>query len=492
MENRNELFYNIQRHVAESFEGIQIDSNKLKKNVTSEVDYDQLLKELKRGIYLTKNDIYFDDTFHSLYILGDTGLGKTEIIKQIAEEEGAVYHKLEIQKVPIEELQGFPYLYKTKDGKTVVRLAHPTDLPPSDDTRLWVFHLDEFNKADTEDMAAVMNLVLNGEIGGSADYNEETGESEKYRLPKRTFIVGSGNPKTQQNVETYNSVNSFDIATAERWHRNLYLTYNAPSWLKNYAINDYTPANNSEFSLSTRIPPILLFYILDKYLEEDKKEAPFIIPKKFFKDEEASSTMSPRAWTLVANEMISDAIIEWSILDKNKKKKYNSFEKYFYDPNNQINFLLNNIYEFGAGGEDIVRDITSKYVYFYENRILPEDVIYSYKTHREKVAKIAERKGSILFLLYTIALYINNVNEWENVMIPAVNISTFITDTNIPVEDLSLFIHEISKNKTNVAKELSEKIYSINSTYRNSYKGFYYMSEKELLHDIKEEDKENE
>lgn len=484
---KNKLFYDIQKYVAKGFDSEPVNKEILKHSKTPVVTYSQLEEQLNRSIKLTELGISFGDTFNSLFLWGPTGTGKTEIIKQVAESKNAVYHKLEIQKVPIEELQGFPYLHKSADGKTVVRLAHPTDLPPTDDERLWIFHLDEFNKADTEDMAAVMNLVLNGEIGGSADYNEETGKSEKYRLPKKTFIIGSGNPKEQKNTSSFNSVNNLDIATAERWHRNLYIDYDAPSWLTSYAFKPFVFMGST---IDTRIPSIIIFYILDKYLEDGSEESPFLIPKSVNKTEDsddAESTMSPRAWTLASNEIISDMFIEWDSLDKEEKKKYTTFNGYFQNPSAQIKHLINNVYEFGSKGSDIVSDIVGRYTYFAENRVLPEDVIYDYIGCRDKVRKLAERKGAIMYLLYGIGHAIKDVGSWDDVQKPALNISTFITDTDIPAEDLTVFIYELDQVKTESSKELSDMLYSLNERYKNSYQGYYYTGENELFDDDKEE-----
>ena len=479
MKEFSELYYELHKKVSENF-----DIAPIKKGITDEIqtqitDYDGLKKEIIRIIELTKKGLFIDDTKHSLMIYGETGSGKTEIIKSIADTyPDCVYHKLEIQKVPIEEIQGFPYLFKNKKEETVVRLAQPTVLPPTNDDRLWILHLDEFNKADTESMAAVMNLILTGEIGGSADYNEETGKSEKYKLPKRTVIIGSGNRKLQKNVSSFNAVNNFDTATAERWHRNIYIGYNAPSWLNSFA---FKPFDFGEYHLPTRIPSILCYYIFDKFVEEGKVEAPFIIPKSNSIDDdgEGDSTMSPRAWTLVANNMIYDMIEAF-----NSQKEEKDFSRFYQNPNEQINALIKNRSEFGIeNGENILRDIVGKYAYFAENRVLPEDVLFDYVNVRDKIKKLAERKGAMLYLLMSIAHSVKEVDAWDEnsgVRMPALNLSTYITDTDIPAEDLTVFIYELNNIKSDPAKELQETLYGINDKYKNAYQGYYYTSDQEL------------
>ena len=484
MKEFSELYFDLHKNVSANFDIASIEPGSANKLVDEKTDYENLKKEIRRVVDLTRDNVYLDDTKHSLMVFGETGSGKTEIIKSIAGEyDDCIYHKLEIQKIPIEEVQGFPYLFKNKDGKTVTRLAPSTVLPPTGDKRLWILHLDEFNKADTENMAAVMNLILTGEIGGSADYNEETGKSEKYILPKRTVIIGSGNRKIQKNVSSFNSVNNFDTATAERWHRNLYLGYNAPSWLKSFA---FKPFKFKGIKISTRIPSILIYYIFDKFMEEGKVEAPFLIPKSNNEDDdgEGDSTMSPRAWTLVANNMIYDMFTEWGAKDTAIL-----FDDFYRNPNNQIKALINNKSEFGiVNGYNIVQDIIGKYAYFADNRVLPEDVLFDYVNVRDKIKKLAEKKGAMLYLLLSVAHTVKEIEAWDEnsgVRMPALNISTFITDTDIPAEDLTVFIFELNNLKSEPAVELHDMLYNINDRYKNAYQGYYYTSDQELKLELK-------
>ena len=472
----SKLFYDVQKEVSKSFDNKVLNDNLAFKK--TDITYKELEAEVRRIIELTRDGLTIGNTKHSLFIFGPTGVGKTEIIEEITNSyEDAHFHKLEIQKVPIEELQGFPYLHKNIKDQTVVRLAQPTVLPPSDDDGLWVLYLDEFNKADTDAMAAVMNLILTGELGGSADYDEVTGKSIKYKLPKRTVVIGAGNRKEQKGVSGFNVVNVFDTATAERWHRVIELKYNAPSWLENFA---FKPYKVGKVELPTRIPTILMYYIFDKFLEEGNVEAPFLIPKKNDEEDENESTMSPRAWTLVANNMIYDMIMDYSRLPKNERP---SFEEYYQDPNVQIEALKKNISEFGIyNGYQIVQDIIGRFSYFAKNLILPTDIVYNYKNIREKVKNIKDKKGILSYLLLSVAHYfkeIDNPTERDLKLI-AVNISTFIADTEINVDDLIVFVYEINEMKKKFTKEINDFLYKINENYKETYQSYYYTGEQEI------------
>lgn len=465
-------------------------------------------RKQKKNVLLTgikvepyKVDEYFGfslDGADKRFVLGDfTVTHNTEIMNQIASDEDCIYHKLELQKVPVEILQGFPYLKNvTMDGSehTVAKLAPSTILPPMNDKRTWVLHFDEFNKADPEKMAAVMNLIITGELGGSADYDEEQGKSVKYRLPRRTVIIGSGNPKEQDNVENLNIVNSMDNATSERWHRTMYLPYSAESWIENYAMKPFTLFGND---LATRIPAIILNFILNKALDTQKSDAPFTIPVISGSESglEIERTTSPRSWTLVSDRMMLDALDHFENmsvedkkiyvdiadkLEKETKTEQNAFNMYMNDPERQIFHFVDQAYEFGLKGNQIVKEVISNYIYFAENRVLPEDIVFFYKQNRKRVQNLASKKGAILYLLLGVAHYINSTKELESVERTAINISTFIQDAGINAEDVVAFIQTLDKSKKKHVEELKGVMYDISDRYKNAYGGYYYTSEREV------------
>lgn len=438
------------------------DKFKKYKTVPAVVNYSKLKNEIKRLIEIADSGLVMDETRPSAFIFGPTGVGKTEIVKKISEECGAIFHKLEPQKVPIEQLQGFPYIYEKEDGTKVVKLASPTILPPSDDERLWVLFLDEFNKADTENMAAIMNLVLNGEIGGFADFNEETGESEKYKLPKKTVIIGAGNMMEQEGSTETNQVNTFDIATAERWHRVLYMEYNLESWLESFALKPYSvKQNGNTYNFPTRIPSIILNYLLEVYVETLDNKAPFLIPKPLENENDISSTFSPRAWTLLANSMIADFIT-----------KYEEPEKAFSGVNEQVEALINNTNEMGLNGEDMAKKMVASFKFNYENNITPEGIYYNYEELRSRVLNVYNVFGMKTYLTIELAEFIKRLGEDpDNTFVLdsktlkyVANVSTFFTDVKASAEDISSFIMTIRINNE-FANEFSNALSSVNKKY---------------------------
>lgn len=482
------IFNEIQSRINGDFDYATSSSLKVGNVPSTTLNYETFQKEVRQLINFTKNEQFFGDLYHSFFVFGDTGVGKTQIIEQIAKEEDCVYHKLEIQKVPIEILQGFPYLteVETENGEMkVAKLAPSTILPPSNDDRTWVLHLDEFNKADPDKMSAVMNLVYTGEIGGSADYDEKKGKSVKYKLPRKTVVIGSGNNKEQQNVENLNVVSSMDTATSERWHRTGYLPYNAESWLNSFALREH---NFFGHKLDTRIPGILINFVLDKVLENGNQADPFLIPIVAGSQDgmESERTTSPRAWTFIADMMYLQMYNDY--MSNNKiRKEYedagNSFPEFAKNPTNQINYLKKQVYEFGLKGNEVVADIISRYVYFAENRVLPANVLTEYKEHREKVKKLAEKKGVILHLFLGIAYYLDDLNEEltdKQLKLYGVNVSTFMEDCSIPSEDAVAFIQTLKRSKSDNADRFNEFMISISERYKNAYGGYYHTSIHEL------------
>ena len=481
--------YDVQSQVDFGFNNFKFDRDNKPEIKNPNVNYQELDEELSRLVELTKKGRKLEN-FHSLFVYGPTGVGKTEICRKIAEENGCIYHKLEVQKIPVEVLEGFPYLEDKGEGK-ITRLAPATILPPSGDERVWILHLDELNKADANKMAAVMNLVLTGEIGGAADFDSKSGQSTKYRLPEKTIIIGSGNFKVQENVENLNLVNSMDIATSERFHRTVFLDYDAKSWLETFALKEYTfRFNGDHHAISSRIAPIVMYYVMDKMLEDGNK-APFLIPISIMLDEGGSErTASPRSWTLVSDNMLLDAVSDFdAIKDKSEHKETSkklfgnedrAFDMFFSNPNNQVKYIAKQTMEFGLEGAKIVEDIISRYVYFAENRIMPEQILFDYKNVRNKINEIKSKTGIILYLLLSVGYTLDKIEKIPNMKLTATSISTYLEDTTISSEDLTAFIYILNGSKNKNAKKIHEVLLNISPRYRTAHGDFFYTGVNEI------------
>ena len=474
---KSEIFNLAQNKINESFNLSDQEKIEIGEIPSVELDYSQFEDEIRSLINFTKEEKFFGDKYYSLFVYGPTGSGKSEITERLALEEDCVYHKLEIQKVPIEILQGFPYLVdlETEHGKMkVAKLAPSTILPPSDDKRTWLLHLDEFNKADPDKMAAVMNLVMTGEIGGSADYSEKEGKSVKYKLPRKTLIIGCGNPKNQSNIENMNIVSGMDTATSERWHRTAYLPYNASSWLENFALKEH---NVFGHKVPTRIPAIIINFIIDKILENGNDQDPFLIPIISGSKEgmEGERTTSPRSWTFVADMMYTQMYSEFNSKD-------GSFADFVSNPHNQVKFLKKQVLEFGIEGQRIITDIISRYIYFGENRVIPSNILEDYRHHREKIKALSKKKGMMLYLLLGIAYEINDIKglDERSLKLYCVNVSTFIEDSNIPSEDIVAFIQTLKKSNNKTSEEFNEFMISISERYKEAYSGYFHTSINEI------------
>jgi hypothetical protein len=344
-------------------------------------------------------------------------------------------------------------------------------------------------------MAAIMNLALSGEIGGSADFDEATGKSTKYKLPQKTIIIGTGNFRSQDNIENLNMVNTMDTATSERFHRTVYLKYNAKSWLKNFAMKQYQfRIKDQWYTLLSRIPPIILNFVMNKALEQGN-EAPFTIPVVTNPQEGGGErTTSPRAWTIVGDNMILDALSAYEKLGENRReygelswKLFGTYDRafdiFFQNPYNQIEFFSKNTPEFGLKGRDIIQEVIESYIHFAKDRIVPEDVILNYAKNRERIKTLKPKIGFILYLLISIGNYIaTSTMDEEDVRMGVVNISTFIEDVAIQVEDLAVFIHILvsAKAKNKIASIFHDMLYAANQRYKSSFTDFYYINGAEI------------
>lgn len=452
----------------EGSEALKASEDKPKKIVPVEVTYEDfnreisdLLRRVKEGTVLKGSKI------KNLAIYAPTGWGKTEIIGKAAKAAGYFFFPLELQKVPIEILSGFPFLDDVqKEGSEeikeerlqramkIVKMAPSQYLPPAGSQEAWLLFFDEFNRADTEKMSAVMNLLLNGELGGASELviNKKTSQKtlDRYRLPKKVVVVLAMNTGMQKAIaDSMNAVKDLDIATLERVHRVLHGKYHAESWFKSFAALPHITETESgkEVALLSRIPPIILNFIQDLMRTKGSAgldpEKPFLQPIKVAGGEPGGGggerTTSPRSWTMIADDMIERGVEQWNSLSKESQNKFEpsakkiktkieerwdevvakdpeqpkkppqdlepyKFAAWMNAAQNQIRLLAMESPELGDEGADYIRKMIKSFIKRGKEGITEEDILLNYKAVREQVKDVASigfgTKSALLARLY--------------------------------------------------------------------------------------------
>ena len=128
----------------------------------------------------------------SLFLWGAHGIGKSSLVREVAEEDGVGFIDLRCAQLDSVDLRGFPE--KSENGRT--RFLPPDDLPFGGEGILF---LDELNRAGSDVTAALFQLVLDRKIG-------------QYVLPSGWSIVAAGNFDGQGY-----DVQSLDMAFLDRF-----------------------------------------------------------------------------------------------------------------------------------------------------------------------------------------------------------------------------------------------------------------------------------
>ena len=122
-----------------------------------------------------------------VFLWGPPGVGKSDVISQIATELGGYMIDMRLAQMEPTDLRGIPF-YNKDIGK--MDWAEPVDLPTEEQAKEYpviVLFLDEMNQAAPAVQAAAYQLVLNRRLG-------------KYRLPKNVVIVAAGNRESDKGV----------------------------------------------------------------------------------------------------------------------------------------------------------------------------------------------------------------------------------------------------------------------------------------------------
>jgi hypothetical protein len=122
-----------------------------------------------------------------LFLWGPPGIGKSELVADIAQELGGYMIDLRLGQMEPTDIRGIPF-YNKDTGK--MDWAEPVDLPTKEFASQYpivVLFLDEMNSAAPSVQAAAYQLILNRRSG-------------KYFLPDNVVMVAAGNRESDKGV----------------------------------------------------------------------------------------------------------------------------------------------------------------------------------------------------------------------------------------------------------------------------------------------------
>lgn len=118
--------------------------------------------------------------FPTTMLWGPPGIGKSSIIRQVAEERNIGFRDVRLSLVNPVDLRGLPIPNKEH---TTANWIPPVFLPNEDDNPVGILFLDEYNAAREFVQVAALQLILDKAIG-------------EYVMPPMWFIVAAGNRVT--------------------------------------------------------------------------------------------------------------------------------------------------------------------------------------------------------------------------------------------------------------------------------------------------------
>jgi hypothetical protein len=122
-----------------------------------------------------------------LFLWGPPGIGKSEVVADIANEMGGFMIDLRLGQMDPTDIRGIPF-YNKELGK--MDWAPPIDLPDAELAAQYpvvVLFLDEMNSAAPGVQAAAYQLILNRRVG-------------KYVLPDNVVLIAAGNRDSDKGV----------------------------------------------------------------------------------------------------------------------------------------------------------------------------------------------------------------------------------------------------------------------------------------------------
>jgi len=203
-----------------------------------------------------------------VFMWGPPGIGKSDIIKQLGDEQGREVIDVRLSLWEPTDIKGIPY-YNTQ--LNTMSWAPPQELP-SDPESTAILFLDELNSAAPATQAAAYQLILNRRVG-------------TYKLPKGVSIVAAGNRETDKGV-----------------------TYRMPAPLANRFVH---------LELKTDYEDWLQWATLNRVHEQVVGYVGFAKQDLYDFDPKGSSRSfaTPRSWSFVSELLTDDSLPENTLTD---------------------------------------------------------------------------------------------------------------------------------------------------------------------------------
>ena len=203
-----------------------------------------------------------------VFMWGPPGIGKSDIIKQIGEEEDREVIDVRLSLWEPTDIKGIPFF--NPDSRTM-EWAPPIELP-SDTESTAILFLDELNSAAPATQAAAYQLVLNRRVG-------------TYKLPKGVSIVAAGNRESDKGV-----------------------TYRMPAPLANRFLHLELRTNFDdwqEWAINNKVHEQVVGYV--GFAKQDLYD---FDPKSY-----SRAFATPRSWSFVSDLLGDDDLSEGTLTD---------------------------------------------------------------------------------------------------------------------------------------------------------------------------------
>ena len=285
-------------------------------------DAKRLIKRvLLSNIVCEKPDLYITPL-----VSGKHGIGKSAVIKSIADDFGGVCITIDGGTLKEGEITGLPYQYKDESGNIKFRFLpyYAVDRIQQEEKRIFklynknspvlselegnenaysinnisaddkikaiqkgsikpvILFIDEINRTENTVYKELMNILLTRSVNG-------------YKFPWWVMFVGAMNPSTQNSIY---ATNEMDPAQLDRFLK-IKVKDNADNWL--------------EYAKLTGISPEIIKFITDnkKCLSVDSKEL----------NDEEKPTPSPRGWDMVDSLLKSEPLLKCFFTEKENDPK---------------------------------------------------------------------------------------------------------------------------------------------------------------------------